>query len=264
MKTTVISGFHPRGYTEYGKGFLRTFDRYWPKEVDLVVYTEEPVDTGHGERNIGCRALWSIPGIKDFVDEHSQNLIHTGKEPIAEWSRRDHKAGYAYRHDAVRFCRQLFIPEHASLTLEDGDIMAWLDADVMSFSEVPGGLIQNLLGDADLVHLGRAGGADTELGFWAVRLNDKSRRFLERLANCCRDNSIFNLRWWHSGFVFDHWLSHARINGLKIKSLTEGHGHVWFDCELGRYTDHLKGDVRKQLGYSPEREGRSIREMRSK
>lgn len=257
MKTTVVTGFHPEGYDVYGRNFLRTFDRYWPKEVDLVFYTEEDVPTPRGTQ----RSLWTIPGVREFIDSH-QEPEYDGLAPVEGWTKKDHHNGWSWRYQCVKFCKQLFIPHHAEQYLPDGDIMAWFDADVVTFHEVPQEFIYDLLGDHhDIVTVGRDRGS-TDIGFWAVRINPNTRSFMRDIADSYRNGYILTLREWHSGYLFDHWLARYKEEGrLKHKTLTGGSGHVWFQCALGKYTDHLKGAARKLMGESPERRGISIKQL---
>jgi len=260
MKTTVITSFHPEAYEQYAKSCLKSFDRWWPAEVPMVVYTEEPVKQTYRAEQ---RSLWDIPGIKEFIDDHQDPKFH-GIEPLPSWSKKEIRAKYSWRFDAVKFCRQLFIPEHAASFLADGDIMVWLDADVISYAEVPGKFIEHLMTDQGLVTIGRDRGS-TDIGFWAIRLSHHARAFLAKMAEMCRSRTIFNLYEWHSGFVFDHCYGRFVADGMIThRNLVTGNrsGHVWFDCEVGRYTDHLKGPHRKVLGYSPERPGLGARPAR--
>ena len=253
VSTTVVTGFHPGG-AELGKSCMKSFDRWWPTEVGMVVYTEEPVkETFRAVQ----RSLWDIRGMREFIDAHDDLRFH-GLTPMPSWNKKEYRANYSWRYDVVKFSRQMFIPEHAASFLPDGDILSWMDADVVSYAEVPGSFIRHLLQDKSIVTVGRDRGC-TDIGFWAVRLTDQSREFLKAIADAYRNGHVFNLYEWHSGFVFDHYLGRFIADGkLTHRNLTPHmrSGHVWFDSDIGKYTDHLKGPHRKTLGYSPERPGR--------
>lgn len=241
----VCSGFSPAGFKDYGQRFLDTFDRHWPRDIDLVVYTEAPVAVPRGE----CRSLWDCHGVAEFIARHKDDPEKTGRKQTKLWKPRYHGKPYCYRFDAVKFCRQLFIPEHAARDIGDGDYLIWLDADVMSLKDMPPLFVETLFGKADLVFLGRSG-AHSEIGFWAVRINAATRRFLWHLAETWRSGKVFELPEWHSAFVFDDC---RRYCILKERNLTpEGRGHVWTQSPLNDWLDHLKG-ARKALGASPER-----------
>jgi hypothetical protein len=248
--TTVVTGFHPAGHALYGQRFLETFDAFWPSNIQLRCYVEESVPVPRD----GLRSLWSCDGVDDFIQRHSRSAEKNGRAPLPAWRPKDHRTGYAYRFDSVKFSRQCFIPEQAAHELADGEILAWMDADVVTFKPVPEGFIESLIAEADLVYLGRVR-FHSELGFWAVRLNSRTRQFLASLAALYREDKIFNLREWHSAFAFDHLRGQHRQ--MITRNLTPyGRSHVWFQSPLAQFTDHLKGSERKERGRSLEREPR--------
>lgn len=252
--TTIVTGFSPSGYSAYGAQFLLTFDRYWPREVGLRYFVEEltPAPCVRG----GERRLSTCNGAMEFIARHKDSPRANGREPIpGAWAPKHIANGYHFKFDAVKFSRQCFIPERAADDLEDGEVMAWSDADVVAFKEIPSGFVEGLLGDHDVCYLGR-NGTHTELGFWAVRLNPRTRDFLAAVAAMYRTDGVFALREWHSAYVWDTVRKCHEAAGLKSLNMTpNGRGHVWFQSPLGRYTDHLKGTARKAAGRSLERVG---------
>lgn len=245
---TVVSGFSPEGRIEYGDQFMRTFDRFWPADVRLQVYVEELTPVPRG----GERSLWRCSGMHDFIERHHRDPRKTGRKPVTGWRPKHRDRGYCYRFDAVKFSRQCFIPEQAATEMADGDILVWLDGDVVTHKPVAPGMVEGLLGDADVCYLGRKN-FHCELGFWAMRLNAETRRFLSEWAELWRSDRVFRLSEWHSAFTFEFML--GRFGTLNKRNLTpEGTGHVWFQCEpLAASLDHLKGSTRKRKGRSPER-----------
>src|ERR1700754_3187780 len=164
-KVTVVSGFSPAGYKEYGKKFLESFDKYWPQEVDLQVYTEEFMT---GVPRKGLRSLWNCEGADVFISRWKGHRPYNGFPPNPRFKPKEIARGYSFRYDAVKFCKQCFIPEKASKELPDGDIMVWLDADVITFRAPPKDLVESLFPiGADLIYLGRRE-SHSEIGFWAV------------------------------------------------------------------------------------------------
>lgn len=253
MRIVVCSGFSPAGYKQYGKEFLASFDKFWPEEVELLVYCEEEVEVS---RN-GFMNLSDCRGVEDFIHRHSDDSEANGRKQTARtvnWKPKDSLKGYSYKYDAVKFSRQCFIPEQAAIEtqLMDDDILVWLDADVMTFDKIPDRFIQKLLGTNDLCYLGR-GNMHSEIGFWAVKIGYHTRKFLRTFANIYRSDDVFNFDEWHSAFIWDKCREGLEPN-LKVKNLTpNGSGHVWFQSPLAKFTDHLKGDFRKKRGKSLER-----------
>lgn len=242
----VCSGMHPAGYDQYGRKFLDTFDRHWDRAIDLKVWTERRYDMPRD----ACRSLWDIPGAAEIQERYHASAERCGRVPRLGWKESARRAGYNFRFDASKFWKQILIPEAASLDMADGDILIWLDADVVSLAPVAPEWINELLGEAEVCYLGRDR-SHSEIGFWAVRLNPRTRYFLWGIANCYRTDAVFDLKEWHSAFVWD---SIRRDLNLAERDLTLGQrGHVFARSPLSARLDHLKGDHRKRLGFSVER-----------
>jgi len=243
----IVSGFSESGYRSYGSRFLETFDRFWPKDVRLAVYVEKFVAMPRGS----CRSLWDCPGASEFYDRHKDNSEHCGRKQNALWRAKDVGQEYAWRFDALKWFRQCLIPDSAADGLPDGEILCWLDADVITHHAVPAQFVEDLLGSADLVYLGRKQ-THSEIGFWAVRLGPLTRAFVHAFAEMWRTDEVFEQTQWHSAFIFDIVRERFMAQGMNAKDLTPGgRGHVWHRCpELSRHLDHLKGEERKARGSS--------------
>lgn len=231
----VCSGFNPAGRSEYGDRFVRSFDRLWPREIELRVWVERP----YAMPRDACRVLWDIPGAREFSERHRDVPRSNGREPMERWKDRERQRGYSYRHDAHKFFKQILIPEAASQGMADGDLLVWLDGDVETTASVPVDLVPRLLGKAEICYLGRAR-AHSEIGFWAVRLNPQTRTFLHDIAEQYRSDRFLELPEWHSAFIWDHVRRQA---GLKERNICKAEltGHVWPLTELGKYMRHDKG-----------------------
>lgn len=245
MTVRVVTGFSPKGYDEYGMRFLDSFERYWPKEIELRAYVERDVPMPRGK----CVPLWDCEGVASFIERHKNDPEKTGRAANAKWKERHRRFPYNFRFDAVKFCRQCVIPEHAAKDMKDGDLLVWFDGDVITYETPPKDFLDTLIGEHDISFLGRKG-THSEIGYWSVRLNKRTRDFLHRLADVWRSDAVFNLPEWHSAWVFDDC---RRYVSMYEGNLTpNGSAHVWFQSPLGKYTDHCKGS-RKALGHSPER-----------
>jgi hypothetical protein len=116
---------------------------------------------------------------------------------------------------------QLSAPAALAADMADGDMIAWLDPDIETIAAVPSYVIPHLIKDADLAFIGREDG-QTDLGFWVVRLSDRSRPFLAQLA---------------AGVA---WADARGEAELIERDLTPGRaGEVWAQGPLGRYSRRL-------------------------
>lgn len=236
MRVRVCSGWHPEGHVQYGRRFLASFDRYWPKEVELQVYTEvfEPM------AREACRSLWTCPGSRELKEQLGQSARYQGREPFSAWKDKEVRAGYSYRFDAAKFWKQILIPETAATGLDDGDVLIWLDGDVETTAKIPDNFVDLVLPEGlDIAYLGREP-KHSEIGFWAVRIDVETRVFLSGLANCYRTGEFKGMSEWHSAYVWDR--VRERFN-LREHNLCKpgARGHVWPNTILGQWTRHDKG-----------------------
>lgn len=253
MTVRICSGFSPAGRKQYGERFLTSFIANWPRQVELVVYTEKTDPMLEAMAPGMIRSLWDCRGMKEFLDRHEDDPVANGRQATGRWKPKDRGKPYSFRFDAVKFSRQCFIPEQAATGLTADDILVWMDADVVTHRRVPRGFVEDLVGDADGCYLGR-GGKHSEIGFWAVRVQHAGLWLIENLAEAYRSNHVFSQGEWHSAYIWDMCRREAENRfGMNMRNLTpNGHDHVWHQSPLGAFMDHLKGDARKAAGRSAE------------
>lgn len=231
MAVHVVTLMWGNARERYGETFLRSFAAFWPADVGLYAVTdkrEEPMPRG--------KHIWL--GIDGRLDRFNAKQAPPRSVPD----------GDAWKYAAAKWAPQGLAPHIVSRRLRDGAILCWLDADVETLRPVPENFVQDLLGDADVVHLGRPG-KWSEIGFWACRLNDGTRRWLLDMAETWATGEVYRMDQWHSAWVFDRCLERS---ALRVRNLTPaGRGHVWFQSPLGQYMDHMKGK-RKERGGSAE------------
>ncbi len=239
---TVVTSFHAEGYRAYGQRFLATFEEHWPRNVRLKVYAENVDVAAHSTRVEVIPLLEAVPALRRFRDLHQSA---------------DHAHGlfngtYDYRYDAVKFANKAFALAHAARHCST-PLLAWLDADVVSFRPIPADFIARVLGEGYFVaYLGRLG-HHTETGFLAFDLTCRAaREFFSAYESMYTSGEIFRLREWHDCEVFDVVRATFAAQGkIRTRNLSpEGASHPFVNSVLGEYMDHLKGPVRKQAGRS--------------
>jgi len=243
---TVVTAF-TKHYT-YGLTFLERFFQYFPREVNLIVYVEEPVELEWGE----CRLIQDVPGYTDFM-ERNNTPLYTGQMPVDIWEAKARRYEYSYKHDACKFAIQGFSPLYAAEGLEGH--MIWLDADVFAYKPVTKEFLEKLL-DGDVTFLGRRK-AHSELGFVGYKLPE-SLPVLQAFYDYYNTDGFQKLKEWHSAYIFDRSLDQCDVN--KCNLTPKGSGHVWFQSPLGLCLDHCKGR-RKDIGFSKEVKKLDFEEM---
>lgn len=234
----VCSGFNPSGRIAYGDRFLSSFDRYWPREVELRVYVEEMFAM---PRAAG-RLLWDIPGAREthaLTDTKAYRGIKPVDQKRAKWKPRDIANRYNFKFDAHKFWKQILIPQASAEGMADDDILIWLDGDVETIAPVPTELLDRAIGDDDVAFLGREP-KHSEIGFWALRISPRGRQFLASIADMYVSGAFADLPEWHSAYVWDYV---RRRSGLQERNLCPpgARGHVFPKSILGAYLRHDKG-----------------------
>ncbi len=250
QKITVCTGWSPSGWLEYGRKFWESFARYWPQSVDLIVYGEDGRLPPGGGPNMRMHPLSDIPGAAEFRAKWKDDAEANGRKVLSTWKPVRKKEGYNFRFDAWKFSPQGFIPL-AAYNESKSEFLVWLDGDVITHSPVTEKMITPLLpDDKEIGFLGR-GDKHPDIAFQIYRRGVPAMDFLERFSDAYESGSVFDLKEWHSAYVWktildDHWAEWGH-------DLTPGGtGHVWHQSPLAHWGDHLKGK-RKDAGRSPER-----------
>jgi hypothetical protein len=226
-------------WQQYGRAMVKTFDRFWPKEILLDFYAEgfEP-DIEGSWRDLDEAAPW----LKDFKKRYGGNPRNTGGA-----GRRD------YRRDAIRFCHKIGALG-AAAEGADCDVLLWLDADIVTFAPVTRAWLDSLFPPA--AHLGwlDRSGVYPECSFVLMRL-PQSQELIERMVAMYKTGNVFHLSETHDSYVLQHVATAMQNEGkLKIHSLSGAGrvhtGHPFVNSPLAACLDHLKGEVRKQRGAS--------------
>lgn len=235
MKIRVCSGWHPAGRVSYGNRFLETFEKFWPASVELQVYVEEAHKMPRG----ACRMLWDIPGATEFRDAYRDKPETQGRIAMPCWKKSEQRKGYSFRTDAYKFWKQILIPGAAAQGLDDGDVLIWLDGDVVTTAKITEDWLRSVMGDADLVYLGREP-SHSEIGWWMIRMSDQARAFLQSIAMIYTTGKFSELPETHSAYVWDYVRKQYRF---KERNLCKpgARGHVWPKTILHERTAHMKG-----------------------
>ena len=250
-KIRIVTGFSPAGYKQYGKAAMETFDKYWEEGIELQAYCEEPTDI---PRN-GYRNLSECVGCIEFINRHKVYPQRCGTEHTPRWEPKHFRAGYCFRTDVVKFCRQAYIPYRGMRGLDTGDYLIWIDGDVITHDHVTKEFLVGLFDDNDIIYLGREG-YHTELGFWGVKIGPITKHMLWTFRDIYETDAVLTLPEWHSAFVWDYCRTRVKATEWKQGNLTPGgRGHVWDISPLADVTEHLKGKRKDDFAAEYAKEG---------
>ena len=241
----VVTTFSLEGYYDYGKAFLQTFERFWPRDVALHVYSESPLPIEENARVRFVNLHRASPEIVEFKARHMANARAHGR---ADGRNED------YRFNAVKFCHKVFALTHAARNVV-ADTLYWIDADSVTFRPVPHRFLASLLPPgAYTSYLGRRA-MHSECGFLAFDLRHPANaEFMDFFRQIYADDLVFDLPEWHDSYVYDvvrgYFEKQGRIVSTDLRAGRLDDHHPFVNSPLGAYMDHLIGPRRKAAGCS--------------
>jgi len=253
-KIAVFTTFHRNGYHTYGKRMIQSFDKHWPKEVDLHVYCEDVEPEEKSDRIIYKDLHESCPDLVKFKKRHKKNPLAHGKDSNGNLREK------SFKYMAVRFSHKVYSMYHA-MTKIDADVIIWLDADSYTFDKIPMDFLQKEIGELPVycTYIGRPGNKGktarkwSECGFMAYNTNHpEHKNFHNRFISMYNEDTLFNWQEWHDSWLFDRVREHFEKRGMENQdlNLTGNKRHPFVNTVLGKYIDHLKGEHRKREGRS--------------
>jgi hypothetical protein len=259
---TVVTTFHPEGYSLYGRRFLESFTSKIDKRIKLLVYAEGVNPENPDPTRITIlNQEQALPKLVAFKERWKNDPKANGIPPLEIRKRRPRDWNKKFKWDAIRFANKVYAVFDACERSKDW--VVWMDADSFihsnwSYEQFNEQLPEN----AYITYVGRGKGSQTwpECGFYGMNLNHPvCHSFLEDFERMYEDaeNGIFTLEEWHDSYVFGELLkkysefpSHDYSAEMYLKEAkTGGGGHPLINGPLGKWMDHMKGG-RKEKGRS--------------
>lgn len=231
----VITSFNEAGYKKYGKQFVETYLKRWPKNARLTVFYEGE----NFELLEGCS--WHPIETVEYLVEYLNNLRFPIMHGIVGEK-------FDMWFDA-RQARKVFMEMHAMKKW--GGKVFWVDADTFTHADVPDTFLDEVLPDDKFCcFLGRDGWYHTESGFIGFNGDHPvSKKFYNNYLNAFVSGAIFASNFygrpgWNDCCGFDA-VRHLLGNGPEFVNLAsglpKGTMHVQANSVLGRFMDHRKG-----------------------
>lgn len=259
MSTCVITTCNLKGWSEYGRRMVRSFVRYWPNDVTLVLYAEdfEPDFDGMQPANVIVAGfpLWFLR----WKERHAEHLDAHGRDPQRNPPRRK---AYNFKRDCVKFAHKVAAIVDGALD-EPAETVIWIDADTVTHQPVDQEWLYKLFplnSPAYMAWLDRLR-PYPECGFLMFRTgHSEHERFMDQMRRVYESDLVFKLPETHDSYVFQQIVKSCRFSEPYSLSGPGGRTkhHVFVNSPLAERLDHLKGE-RKKKGRTPSREagGRS-------
>ncbi len=254
----IVTTAHKAGFLQYGQAWLDS-RKHWPAGTEFYWYTEsyalphQPDELQMIEQaGAGSTAGWiercDCNDIADFVAWKLKHARYVAP---------------AWKYDVVAYAHKVFA--FAEATRDYKGIAVWLDADCVTYRDVPAGLIEKQVEGAYLARYERPG-RWTETGLFIVDCAHPLHvDFWEWMRNVYLEERYKVLHHWTDCFVLDAAIRAfgERIAVVNLSGDKSDHAHPMAVTELGQYIDHKKGP-RKAMHASPENRHRQIYEKTGK
>ena len=261
---TVVTTFHPEGYSVYGERFLDSFAAKVDKRIKLIVYAEGIKPRNPDPTRIEILDQESaLPKLVAFKQRWKDDPKANGIPPDDIKARRPRDWHKEFKWNAIRFANKTYAVYDACTRSKDWCV--WMDADTFVHSDWSYEDFVDLLPDTSwITYVGRGKGSQTwpECGFYGMNLKDSvCQDFLKEFERMYEDaeNGMFLLDEWHDSFIFGHIVNQMKQRHPNVldysaemylrEAKSGGGGHPLINTKLGKWIDHMKGD-RKNRGKS--------------
>lgn len=234
----VITTFPNNCYDVYAKEMLKSFTKYWPEEIPLLIELDD---------ELLAHQVGQLVRPQDAIS------CAWNEDHAAFVQRNSDKDGDDYRHQVTRFSHKVFAL-HKALTAirkqkSQGDApryLIWMDADVITTREVTIDDIKEVLPkDAAVSYMGRKDWPHSECGFLVFDLDNEGDAYIDVWHALYISDQILKLKETHDSWAFDHIRN--SVGAPKAYNLTEGKPgmDIWQHSPMAKWSKHYKGPVAK-------------------
>lgn len=248
MKYAAVTTFSPHGYEQYGRRFLESYVKHWPKDVPIYVYHEGHTVEAFVSGNPSC----GLPSISsngydpknEFLTDPRIHWINLSDDKDrAAFMGRHKDDSKDYRFQIVRFAHKIWaLTDPNRIETVDTENWIWLDADIETLDTVDEEFLSNVCPAGFRgSYLGRVDWHHSECGFVSYSRDHGGIAFLSELREIYKSDKILEFDEHHDSFIFD------KIKKGWWYNISDGvRGmHVFDDSILGKKMKHYKGPLRK-------------------
>lgn len=254
MSINIVTTYPPKNDNEMGKRFVSNFIEFWPDECVLYAGYEDENNIVHPnakerikvtqEKTVSFFNLFDSWECWNFIKSNKGEKVVRGLQSHAwyAWRPEEIEEGYSFRYDAYKFCRKVYAMNHIIKILDDGDVLFWVDADIVTNKKFSKDVLDEMLPKDKALSFLYRHGIYTETGFIGFRVNAQTRKLLAEMERTYSEVRFLYYSQWHDCMVFDV-LKDAVVevcDQYRIPSLYDL--HPFETSPLSPYATHLKGD----------------------
>lgn len=249
MKIVYCTTFSEAGFQEYAKDFIESFLLF--SDLDLILVLDEDIN----DLPVNSR-------IKVITNKYSNQIQNSYKDLKKTDDYRFQPNRFSYKTSCVKIA-------YDNAQENNHDFLIWIDADSKirdaSFDDVIISLLPNKEQIASFFDRDSSYGY-SETGIVCFNLqNERTKKFIFEWNDIMVSGKILEYSEWHDAFLFSHLVRKSSNANFKFlcRELNLKTSHPIFEyAKTRKVLEHLKGTVRKKLGFNPERYFLSMRLFR--
>lgn len=194
---TFVTSLNKEYWNSTSKTNLLSWDRNLNYNSDIVIYSEDQIDTSTFSNRVVAKDLYKLcPELVEFKSKHANNPHYNGRIGTKHES-----SSKAFKWKAIKFAHKTYSIFTEAKQHNTGWII-WLDADVLMHKELTEEYLQKLFPkDKSISYLGRPDTYD-ECGLMGYNLDHEfTKPFLQRFEDEY-NNGLDHLRETHDSWVF--------------------------------------------------------------
>lgn len=229
MKAKIVTTLGPGGWDLYGKRFVESFIRFWPRDIALEIW----------HHDLEGNVPWNYTNVTFHALEKTQSFqklkAHLGAE--------------AKDGPSLQYCFKAVALAQA--VTPDLDWIGFVDADTETMRQVDDELLSQLFDDEyHLTYLYRKSVSESEGSWFAFNLaSPMGASLLADYWGLYHTFEAFHYKKAHDNAVLDRLTLLHRAHGLKVKNLAEGALGLdaFHQSPLGAYMIHYKGPDKQTI-----------------
>jgi hypothetical protein len=240
MKTIYCTTFSEVGFQEYAQEFLESFLLF--SDLDLILVLDEDIN----DLPVNSR-------IKVITNKYSNQIQNSYKDLKKTDDYRFQPNRFSYKTSCVKL-------SYDYAKNNNFEFLIWIDADSLIKKQSFDNVIKSLLPEDN--HIASFFDRDSSYGYSETGivcfniLHPDTEKFIYDWNDIMVSGDILKYSEWHDAFLFSHLVRARPHDTFKYlcRSLNLKSSHPIFEYNKTReVVEHLKGKIRKKLGFNPER-----------
>ena len=241
---TFVTSLNNEYWNSTSKTNLLSWDKYLSNDCDIVIYSEDSIDTTNFSNRVTVKNLYKLcPELVEFKEKYKDNPHYNGQV-----GRKLEGSSKAFKWNAIKFAHKTFAIFAETKQQTHGSVV-WLDADVLIHKPVTTQYLKTVFPENKAIsYLGRPSAYD-ECGLMSYNLtHGLTKEFLQKFENEYL-NGLDHLRETHDSWVFYQLRLSYEDQSLfhNLNPTPKDNKSPFNNSGINEYMVHTKGKNKERL-----------------